>query len=140
MRVIRGFILIVFLLFITNMTNAAESVMEVDKLYIETEKMVRTNRGYYVPDNSIPKNNFNLGLNLKDRFKGIFYVNSLISTTTDESQFRYIALDTEVGIDTTIGIDVYFRHYSGHMLDSYDRSNTRFPEENVVGLRFYLIK
>lgn len=113
---------------------------EVNSLYFEAEKTFASNRQYYLPDNSVPKNNFNLGLDL-DLTNGlnILYLNNLISTTVDQSQFRYAALDTELGLNTTLGFQVYVRHYSGHILDAPDPSGIRFPEENVVGLRFHII-
>lgn len=133
----KGLILVVFLLFITGIVKA--DFVEVDKLYIETEKMTSTNRGYYLPKNSEPKYNFNLGLNMTDGL-GILYSDNKISSTTDQSQFRYISLDTEFGLNTTIGLQIYYRHYSGHMLDAYEQGSERFPQENVIGIRFNILK
>lgn len=131
----RNFLLLLFML-IAAANIAKGHTVEVDKLYVETEKMVRTNRGYYLPPSSVPMFNMNLGLNLTD-ISGIVYCNNKISTTTDQSQFRYGALDVEVGLNTTIG-QIYYRHYSGHMFDA--ASVGRFPEENVIGLRFNLLE
>lgn len=111
-------------------------VIKVSNLYVETEKTVNTNRGYYLPPDSTPTNNINLGLDISDRFNMI-YLNSKISTTTDESQFRYGALDAELGFNFQAGIQLYYRHYSGHMLDA--SADTRFPEKNVIGIRFNLL-
>ncbi len=131
----KNMMLILMLVIMTKVTFA--DLVEVDDLYLETEKMVKTNRNYHLPKTSEPKYNFNLGLNMTDGLN-IFYSNNKISSTVDQSQFRYVALDTEFGIRTTLGMRIYFRHFSGHQLDSFNEES-RFPEENVVGLRFSII-
>lgn len=120
-------------------SESAKSV-EVNSLYFEAEDTFGPNRQYYLPQDSVPKNNFNLGLDL-DLTAGlnILYLNNLISTTVDQSQFRYAALDMEFGLNTTLGFQVYVRHYSGHILDATDPFGDRFPQENVVGIRFHII-
>ena len=115
---------------------ARADIVEVDNLYIETERTFNSNRGYLLPSGSEPKYNFNIGLDMVDGL-GILYSNSVISSTVDQSQFRYIALDTEFGINFVLPIQLYYRHYSGHMLDYLP--DERFPEENVIGLRLNII-
>ena len=132
---IKNFTLLIFLVLLVSFTGRAD-VIKVNNLYVETEKLVNTNRGYYVPKGSAPKYNFNVGMNFIDGL-GIIYLDNEISSTVDQSQFRYVALDNELGINTTIGIQIYYRHYSGHMLDAVNAD--RFPEENVIGLRFNII-
>ena len=130
---IKNLILILFLIICYNYANANELV-NVDNLYIETEKTFLTNRGYYIPEGEEPRYNFNLGFTLSS---GFMYVDNVISSTVGDSQFRYVALNVELGINVTSSTQVYYRHYSGHMLDY--QSTDQFPEENVIGLRFNLI-
>ena len=117
----------------------ADTLVEVDALYLETEKTILTNRGYYLPEGSNPNYNLNLGFDLVDSYSGMVYSRNVVSSTTDQSQFRYVALDTEFGISTTVGLEIYLRHFSGHLMDATDPDGQRFPEENVIGVRFNLI-
>lgn len=137
MTLIRNLIVLLFLIGLVASIEASELV-NVDGLFLETEKMVKTNRGYYVPEGSKPAYNFNLGFDFSDKFGGYTYSRNVVSSTIDQSQFRYVALDSEIGIDTKRGVEIYFRHSSSHMLDASDTSS-KFPEENVIGLRFKII-
>ena len=115
---------------------AKADFIEVDNLYLETEKTFGSNRGYYIPAGEVPRYNLNAGLDMVDGL-GILYSESKISSTVGDSQFRYVAIDTEFGLNTTLGVQVYIKHYSGHMLDAV--SEDRFPQENSIGIRFHLI-
>ena len=84
----------------TYIGKANADIVEVTELYLEFEKTFGTNRQYYLPQDSVPKNNVNLGMNMEDGL-GILYFNNVISSTTDQSQFRYVALDSEFGINFT---------------------------------------
>ena len=131
----KNIVLLVFLFAVSTMTKG--DIIELNDVYLEAEKTIGINRGYFIPQNSVPKYHFNLGLDLEDGL-GILYADNRISSVVDQSQFRYVALDSEVGINTTVGLQLYYRHYSGHMLDA--TSTDRFPQENTVGLRFSLLK
>jgi len=133
---LKNIILFIFLIAVVSFTAKAD-LIEVDNLYIEAEKLTGANRGYYIPKDSTPKYGFNLGLKMTDGL-GILYSYSEIGSVVDTGQFRYVGLDTELGLNTTIGMQIYFRHYSGHMLDAVDVKG-EFPQENVIGLRFNLI-
>lgn len=130
--------LILLILLILGLNQWAKaSYINIDNLYLETEKMYGTNRLQYLPKTSTPKYNVNGGIKLGDDL-GILYSVSKVSTTVDQSQFRYMALDSEMGINLNKGgIQIYIKHYSGHLLDSV--SPDRFPEENTFGVRFNLL-
>jgi hypothetical protein len=132
---VRNLIVLLFLL-ATTMNIGKADWIEVDNLYLETEKTFGTNRGYTLPEDSKPKYNFNMGMDMTDGL-GILYNSSKISSTVDQSQFRYVGLDTEIGLNTTLGFQIYYRHFSGHVLDAV--MTDRFPQENVIGLRFNLL-
>ena len=103
-------------------------------LYIEGEKNVLSNREYHMPENEQPKHALNLGLDL-DIGKNL-YLDKKVSSLTNDRQFRFISLDFEAGV-SKYGVDLYFRHFSGHTLDT--GLKTRFPEDNAVGIRINLI-
>lgn len=138
---IRQFILLIFLIVLTFHVKASEGIVDLESLYLETEKAFGSNRQLYLPDESIPKYYMNLGFDLDlSRGSNIVYSNNVISSVVDQSQFRYVALDSELGVNTPYNFQLYIRHYSGHMMDAVDPSGVRFPEENTIGLRFNLFK
>lgn len=136
MAIIRGLILAIFMFFMTQQICKADLV-EVDNLYLEAEKMFNSNRRSFFPENETPRYNLNLGFDMTDGL-GILYSKTKVSSTVGDSQFRYVALDSEVGINFTFDAQLYYRHYSGHLLDYVDQTQ-RFPQENVIGVRFNLI-
>lgn len=118
--------------------NTSHSV-EVDRLYLETEKyrFIGPSRSYKMFDYGEPRWGVNLGLDLS--FNPWMYSRNKISSLTDSSQFRYIDLNTELGIAVS-DYEFYIRHMSGHALDTQFQTPVNFPEENVLGFRWYLLK
>jgi hypothetical protein len=125
--------LILLLLLSTSVFAELPKVI-VKNLYLEAEKARGTNRSYNIPDGHTPSNYANLGLDLT--FTKYVYNNSKIKSVVDQSQFRNVSLDTELGIKL-YSVDIYIRHFSGHALDS--EYGKKFPQENSVGVRFNLI-
>ena len=112
------------------------NAVELNSMYLEVEKAVRTNRSRNVPRelNETTEDYVNLKFDL-DIYKKIYW-NNKISTEVTNKQFRHISWDFEAGVSATKNIDVYYRHYSGHVLD-YTQTN-RFNQENSIGIRFKL--
>lgn len=110
--------------------------VKVKSLYIETERRITTNREYYLRDYSTARHDVNLGLDLDLPVN--FYYNNLITSITDTRQFRHIGYEFEVGHRPMDGLEVYFKHFSGHALD--EEYNKDFPQTNKVGVRFVLWK
>lgn len=108
--------------------------LKVEHLYLEAEKERGTNRSYNLPEGHSPSDYANLGFDLT--FTKYVYSNSRVKSIVDQSQFRNVSLDSELGVRYS-GVDLYIRHFSGHALDStYDK---RFPQENSIGIRFNII-
>jgi len=109
---------------------------EVKRLYIEVERHVFSNRTFMLANNEIPTYSLSMGLEI-DVTKSIYtrqYINSIMG----ENQFRHVGYENEIGYKSPIGVDLYFRHFSGHSLDtSYQHP---YPQDNVIGLRFNIIR
>jgi hypothetical protein len=115
-------------------SKETSKMVTINKLYLEGEKNVMANRNYFLPQDESPKYNLNLGLKLDvHRF---LYLDNKVSSTTNDNQFRFVGLESEIGA-SKFGADLYFSHFSGHLLDAH--SARRFPQENVIGVRFNLI-
>lgn len=127
------------LLILTVTSVQAKDILKVDNLFIESERTFGSNRYLYLPEFSEPKYNLNLGFKISDLSSTVYSFNK-ISSTVDQTQFRYIALDSELGVNLPINVQLYIRHYSGHTLDFENKWTTKkYPQANVVGLRFNLI-
>lgn len=110
--------------------------IKVTGLVIEAEKAIRTNRNFLTPKNEPVAGYLNLRFNITIHKKT--YINQNILSTYTTKQFRAIAWNPEVGYNFDSGVDVYYKHYSGHALDS--KIGQKFPENNSVGIRFNFIK
>ena len=123
--------LIIFLLFSLNvMAKDISNILVLKDLYIESEKHVRSNRSYYIPENEQPRFDLNLGMNLD--IGKYSYFDTRVVSITNQRQFRFIAWEFENGL-SYYGIDLYVRHFSGHLLDTGE--DRRFPEDNTIGIR-----
>lgn len=110
--------------------------IKLKKLYLEAEKPVISNRSAYMLVDENTTNYLNLGFDL-----GLFklgYLNSKVVSQTNESQFRHVGLHSELGVTVYGGVELYLRHFSGHIIDG--AYPTRFPQENALGLRLILYK
>ena len=126
--------LLLLLITFNSYAKDLSNIIHVKKLYIETEKHIIANRDYYFIEGKTPNYGLNLGLKLEAL--NYLYMKNKITSRTDENQFRFIGLDHETGIMYN-GLDVYFRHFSGHSLDGI--LTQRFPESNSIGIRFNFI-
>ena len=105
-------------------------------LYIEMDRSILSNRNYYLVDKRSRKYGVNLGLNLD--ITDLSFFNSKLISITNASQFKYIGLTFDTGVKLIKGIELYYKHFSGHALDQ--EFPDRFPEENALGIRFRLIE
>ena len=136
MTFLNKIIKIIFLLLICKPVFSQEMNVKIRNLYIEVEKHNFANRSYFIPENEDLTNSLNLVLNMD--INKYLYLNQRITSQVGTRQFRHIGYQPELGFRSKWGVDLYFRHFSGHALDFvYDR---RFPQENAVGVRFNLIR
>lgn len=130
--------LILILLFGVFYYENVHAKVGVTDFYLEFERAVNTSSpnlpvGYHTK--YLPAIGFNVQMGK------YFYGNTEISSEIDETQFRYVAMDNEFGFrfegkkgyPTT---EVYFNHFSGHVLD--DDYGTNYPFQNTIGVRLHL--
>lgn len=120
------------LMFLITFTVQAEP--KLTKFYVEAEKAVMSNRTF----NQVGKERVGGWLNLGYQVDhGPVYTKSKVTSEYSSSQFRHVSFDAELGLRITNNYEIYYRHYSGHMLDS--NYGIKYPEENSVGIRLNLI-
>jgi hypothetical protein len=71
-----------------------------------------------------------------DVFPGVFF-NNRIHGTTDETQYKWIGWNFQVGIRPISQLSLQFEHHSQHMLDS--NMGAHFPVEDSLGLTLHLV-
>ena len=79
------------------------------------------------------------GLNLEIGLRGPYstYNRTKVLSATDDRQFRYIALESELGVSVS-QFDIYVNHKSQHLMDATYKQG--FKDDNRVGLRIHLFK
>lgn len=124
-------------MFATNSYADLSKYVEVNELSLEFEKATMTNRSFFTPPDEEVAGFMNLNFNL-DIGDYAYFNNQVLSEYTNR-QFRAVAWAPELGFKLfDDGINLYFRHYSGHALDY--NIGRGFPEQNAIGIRFNFIK
>lgn len=86
---------------------------------------------------STPKEQINI--NIETSLMKYGFWNSFVHGTTDESQYKRIGLQMELGVRISNSLEVSYKHHSQHMLDcTYPYQ--RFPVEDSVGVYLYLFR
>lgn len=66
------------------------------------------------------------------------YMNNMIHSETDQSQFRVIGWKYQMGIHIGSWADLYAEHFSQHLLDT--QGQTAYPVQNLIGLKLYIYR
>ncbi len=130
------FLYVILFLIISN--SYGKDMLKLEDLSVEVEKyeIMGNTRHPYMYKDAPP--NYGLNLNMKLSLMKYLYNNSQVLSLTDQSQFRFIGLKMENGIEID-KINIYHRHFSGHALDTTYQDKYRFPEENAIGIRINLL-
>ena len=107
---------------------------KLSEFYLEAEKAYNTNRTYGNITGENVAGWVNGGFKLEE---GLLYNETKIIGEYSNTQFRYIQLNLEFGAVIHTGVELYYRHESGHMLD-YNKPGG-FPEQNSFGVRINFI-
>lgn len=110
--------------------------LTVENLYVEGHKHILSNRTPLLKDNE--GKNYSLLLGLDVNLGKYLYSRTEVGGFADKRQFRHVYLDVEKGYKPYKDIEIFIRHMSGHSLDY--APDVRFPEDNSIGVRIYLLK
>ena len=128
------FIVLVSLMLCISSSYANIKGFRLTKFNIEIEKPIKNDRSPYIKYNSQIDGYLNSNMEMKI-FKYNYFSYKIESIFTTH-QFRHIGLYLESGLRIK-GVDLYFRHYSGHSLDV--KLHKDYPESNTIGVRFNFI-
>lgn len=83
-----------------------------------------------------PTQKFDLAVNL-DLFNRIMFMDNTIHSETDQYQYRKIGWHYKLGIHLGDSADVFFEHFSQHLLDTTPQMPQTF---DMVGIRVWFYK
>ena len=107
--------------------------MELKDLSVEYRKAYGTNRHWNIPYGEKKLGELNLHMRHENNW---FYAQESVFTMFTNKQFRYGALEAELGVHTKT-YDFFIHHKSEHMLDGR-YSNKTYPNQNDIGVRIRL--
>lgn len=85
-----------------------------------------------------PKESINL--NIDTTFLSYFLWNSTIESLTTDGQYRGIGLETRIGVRLSEAFDVSYYHHSQHLIDRQHSFMDRYPVEDAIEIKFYLLR
>lgn len=110
----------------------------ITKFHIELMHSVSTNRHWAIPRNEQKQGEVNAFFELRNKPEW-FYSRSYIESFYTNSQFRYVSLTQEIGIEPgNKGIELFIHHQSEHGIDFVPQID--YPNQNSVGLRFKFVE
>lgn len=111
--------------------------LELYDLSIYATKAVGTNRHWSVPIDETKKGELgvDLGFNVYKHKLFRAYTDLKINGMYTDQQFRYVALDAEVGLNIMKSVEVFAGHRSEHALDYKYTTLDKYPNTNSVGIR-----
>lgn len=120
----------------SNLRSPADlKVLNLRTLYVDSAKYVGSVLPW-IPAYSIPNYSLDLHVDL-DLFDRLAFLNSMVHSMTDDTQFRLVGLQFRAGVHLHRTIDIYYEHYSQHLLDVAPSGSNVYDS---VGIRLYLYR
>ena len=110
----------------------AASDSKLTDLSVEYKHSIHTNRHWNIPENEPKQGELNLHIRHDGKY---LYTQTTIHTMFTVNQFRYGALESEVGFKVGEA-EVFIHHKSEHAFDMEYKED--YPNQNSVGLRLKL--
>ena len=111
-------------------------LIDVDKVYVDYMHYTYAAEPFMYNAGYTPTNRLDVHLDLK-LFDGIGFIDNMIHSETDQSQYRVVGWNYRMGAHVGNNLDIYFEHYSQHLLDSPTVGPNSF---DALGVRVYLYK
>lgn len=129
-------ILILIMLFSLPVFAGEFRILKINKLHLEFDHAVGTNRHWTIPDGEEKKGSFNLRFDLSNYQENIFLRQYLETFYT--GQFRYVGYTSEIAAEPyDSGLEFFIKHKSEHSLDN--QYEMRYPNQNSIGVRIKFI-
>jgi hypothetical protein len=120
--------LLIFLCFISTV-----KAQMLERMYVEAEKGVGTNRSAYIRNEERAGS---LDMGFKVGMTKWAYSETRVMSDYTSSQFRHVGLENEMGVRLG-NIDLYLKHRSDHGMDATYFPD-KYPNENSIAIRVWL--
>lgn len=110
-------------------------LVEMDKTYIDYMHFTYAAEPFFQPYYT-PTTRLDLHVDLKLLDDAMFF-NNMVHTETDQTQFRSVGWNYRLGVHLGDSVDLYFEHYSIHLLDAIPQFDYKY---DAIGVRIYLYK
>ena len=117
--------------------NKDTKLLDVNEVFIDYQHYTWAIEPFMAGNNLTPTNALDLHVNF-DMLNHIMFMDNMIHSETDQYQYALVGWNYKVGFHMGRYIDVFFQHYSQHLLDvtPVNGSNTY----DAVGFRLYLYR
>ena len=117
--------------------SSLSQAMTLTDLSVEYKHAVSTNRHWAIPEGEIKGGELNLLMRNDGK---LMFTRAIIRTMFTNKQFRYGALEAEVGFKYKAA-EIFMHHLSEHVLDykyGDPRYKYKYPNSNSIGVRIKL--
>lgn len=129
--------LMIFLCLPLNLRAGQIPGVKPTKLHLEVQHAIGTNRHWAIPRGEKKQGELNGFFELRNNPEW-FYSRTNIHSFFTNTQFRYVSLTQEFGVEPGLkGIEVFVRHRSEHGIDF--EPNIDYLNNNGIGIRFKFI-
>lgn len=116
--------------------HASPQLVTLKEVYVDYAQYL-SGHTPYLNAGQIPHERLNLNVNI-ELLDDWLYMNNTVHSLTDQSQFRFMGWEYELGINVYDYVHIYYQHFSGHLLD--DTYQWPSPLDNTIGVKLYLYK
>lgn len=120
---------------VTKWTWADTKLLEVKAVYLDYMHYTFAAEPFMLPN--VPTNRLDLHVDL-EFFNRTFFLDNMIHSETDQSQFALIGWNYRLGVHIGDYVDFYLDHYSQHLLDVPDMNGPNTYDS--IGVRIYFYK
>ncbi len=132
----------VALCLIASASQASEyHLIDTREVYVNAKQFLPNGYSPYMSQGS--ELNKGIDLHIKTDVLVVGYVDQMVWSLIDQSQFRWVGWNYKIGIRTLSFLDIEYEHFSRHVLDRTNPFMTygaRFPVEDSIGVNIYLYR
>lgn len=110
-------------------------ILEVKAVYVDYMNMKYSQEPFLAPTyHAKDRLDLHLDIELVDH---ILFVDNMIHSETDESQYRLVGWNYRAGVHVGNSIDLFIEHFSQHLLDYVPNSTNSY---DAIGFRLYFYR
>lgn len=143
----KAIFLIISLVYAGNIFASDFRILQLDEVRVDYMSFFSKGRDPMITNNGLPDRELGklLDMQISTTVLKYGYWRSLVHSYTDAvmnseggSQFRSVGLNMELGIRLFSQLDIFYWHYSQHLLDTTSDKIGGFPVQDAVGIHLYL--